>query len=232
MKLQSLIPRRAHGLPPGQRVIQHFPRYSDKPLRWAPPIVPIELAITIDETPLATLDRSALERFEAVEQLSDFHCVTTWTYRGLRWTGVRLRDVLEAVVGGDLRSGAAIHAVAHAADGQSATFLTEDLLDDDVLLATELDDAPLDRRHGAPLRLVSPSQYGYKNVKHLTTIDFRRTEPESTLGAKEHLRARVALEERHATLANWVVRVPYRMSIIPTAIAAERGLSSSPRDDV
>ena len=118
--------------------------------------------------------------------------------------------------------------MAHAGDGQSAIFVTDDLLGDDVLLATQQDGALISRKHGAPLRLVSPGQYGYKNAKHLIGVDFTAAEPTSALGPKEHLRGRVALEERHASLPNWAVRIPYRLSIIPTALAAERGLRKSP----
>ena len=98
----------------------------------------------------------------------------------------------------------------------------EDAIADDVVLATHLNGAALDDRHGAPLRLVSPSQYGYKSVKHVIAIDFRADQPE--LMSKEHLRARVAVEERHPTLPSWAVRLPYRLMIAPTAYLAERTL--------
>ena len=41
----------------------------------------------------------------------------------------------------------------------------------DVMLAYEMDGLPLSRAHGAPLRLVIPEMYGYKNVKWLTHIE-------------------------------------------------------------
>jgi len=41
----------------------------------------------------------------------------------------------------------------------------------DVLLAYEMDGKPLPREHGAPLRLVIPDMYGYKNVKWLNAIN-------------------------------------------------------------
>ncbi|MEL6980811.1 MAG: molybdopterin-dependent oxidoreductase [Actinomycetota bacterium] len=221
----DLVPRRAAGLPPGQREVRAFPRFSDAPLRWAPPPSSISLEISIDGRVERTLDSDDLAGFPPVEQTSDFHCVTTWTHRGLRWGGVRFADVVEEVLGSDLPP----FLVATAADKVSAIYVTEDLAGPEVLLATHLDGQPLDARHGAPLRLVSPGQYGYKNPKHLIGLDFRSTEPTSTLGKKEHLRARVDREERHSTLPNWAVRVPYRLAIIPTALAAERGLRTSPR---
>jgi DMSO/TMAO reductase YedYZ molybdopterin-dependent catalytic subunit len=97
-----------------------------------------------------------------------------------------------------------------------------DAVADDVVLATHLDGEPLDDRHGAPLRLVSPGQYGYKSVKHLTALDFRVDQPAAM--SKEHLRARVAFEERHPVLPSWAVRRPHRLLIAPTAYLAERSL--------
>ncbi|MGB7234568.1 MAG: molybdopterin-dependent oxidoreductase [Rhodococcus sp. (in: high G+C Gram-positive bacteria)] len=222
--MRDLVPRRVDGLPPGQREVRAFPRFSDKPLRWAPRTAPIALTISVEGTIVATLTGADLDQFDRIEQVSDFHCVTTWTRRGLRWSGVRFGDAVESIMGDALPA----HLVASSADGQQAMFVTDDLLGDDVLLATELDGQPLDREHGAPLRLVSPGQYGYKNVKHLIGLDFCHAEPTSTLGPKEHLRARVGLEERHASLPNWAVRIPYRLSIIPTALAAQHGLRKSP----
>jgi DMSO/TMAO reductase YedYZ molybdopterin-dependent catalytic subunit len=54
----------------------------------------------------------------------------------------------------------------------------------DVLLAYEMDGKPLSRAHGAPLRLVIPEMYGYKNVKWLERIDLV---PEAEAGYWEAL---------------------------------------------
>ncbi len=224
MSALDYLPRRADGLPPGQREVRRMPRFSDKPLRWAPVPGPVEFTVSVEGDHVATIAGDDWNRFERVEETSDFHCVTTWSHRGLRWGGVRFLEVVESVLGADLPD----HLVVHAADRQSAIFVTEDVAQPDVLLATHLHGQELDRRHGAPLRFVSPRQYGYKNVKHATGVDFVHAEPTSTLGPKEHLRARVAEEERHATLPNWVVRVPYRLTVVPTALAGDRGLRRSP----
>jgi len=222
VSIRELIPRRAEGLPPGQRRVRAFPRFSDNPLRPAPPSEPIALVVCTDGSPIRTFSADDLGRLEQIEQVSDVHCVTTWTYCGARWGGVRFTDLAATVFEGAMPP----YLAAHSADRMSAIFVTDDLDNDNVLLATTLDDQPLDRRHGAPLRLVSPDQYGYKNLKHLVGLDFRHERPCSTLGPKEHLRARVAFEERHSSLPNWAVKAQYRLSIIPTALLAERTLGS------
>ena len=74
-----------------------------------------------------------------------------------------------------------------------------DLLNRDVLLADQLDGRPLTARHGAPLRLVMPAHYGYKNAKHLKAINFCQDQSDFQPPAFRfmgHLRGRVAAEER------------------------------------
>jgi hypothetical protein len=41
-----------------------------------------------------------------------------------------------------------------------------------VLLTLDLDGKPLPDKHGAPLRLLDPSKYGYKSAKLITSIEF------------------------------------------------------------
>ena len=213
-------PRKAPGLPPGQRLLEVMPRFSDAPLRPPPPLpAGPSLELTLEDTRLAVLSGADLHALGPREQRADFHCVTTWSVVGLHWTGFPLRDVLASVA---VTEATAPYLVARAADGSRAVLTWVDATAHDVLLATHLNGVPLDARHGAPLRLVSPGQYGYKNLKHLVSIDLRTTLPK--LGSKEHLRARVALQERHPSLPSWAVRRFYRLLIAPTAYLGERTL--------
>lgn len=213
-------PRRAEGLPPGQRLLQEMPRFTDNPFLPPPkgPVAPA-LEITLERAPLAGLSHDLLLGPKSHDVRADFHCVTTWSVQGLVWRGVSLREALAAV---GITRAPAPYAVAHGADRQWTAFLWEDLTARDVLLATHLDGRPLDARHGAPLRLLTPRQYGYKNVKHLAGLDFRHDEPRAP--AKQHLRARVDLEERHSRVPGRALRLPYRALIEPTARLSERTL--------
>jgi DMSO/TMAO reductase YedYZ molybdopterin-dependent catalytic subunit len=197
-------------------------RFGDKPLRPSPAPAQPRLSVSRAGEPIAVLTAADLDALGPREHRADFHCVTTWSVTGLVWTGVRLREVLTSV---GATGGTDPYLVARAGDGHRAVFHWEDAVASDVILATGLNGAPLDERHGAPLRLVSPSQYGYKNVKHLVSIDLRAERPKP--GSKEHPRARVAEEERHPKLPSWLVRWPYRLIIPPTAYLAERTLRRS-----
>ncbi|MEM9040418.1 MAG: molybdopterin-dependent oxidoreductase [Actinomycetota bacterium] len=225
MSLGRWWPRRADGLPPGQRLLTEMPRFSDAPMRWAP-AVPEHPTLTVrhgEHTVSLPLD--AIDELDRIEIVADFHCVTTWSVRDLRWSGVRVRDVLRRHLGDERPTP---FARVHAGDGAIARYVIDDLLSDDVLLATQLNGEPLTLRHGAPLRLVCPGQYGYKNAKHVTEIEFCDSEPDSAYGGKEHLRGRVAREERHGRLPNWVVRWPYRLAVPITARLADRALAQKP----
>jgi DMSO/TMAO reductase YedYZ molybdopterin-dependent catalytic subunit len=105
-----------------------------------------------------------------------------------------------------------------------------------VLLADTLGGEPLNVAHGAPLRLVAPAHYGYKNLKHLAAIEYwtdRRHYrfPWPYPNLMDHPRARVALEERARFLPAWLLRPFYRM-VMPLARAkAARGLAAYERQN-
>jgi len=115
-----------------------------------------------------SLDYRELLSLPRVEQVSTFHCVTGWTVKNVHWGGVRIADVLALAGPG---------ATAHALEFVSAEVPYTDYLTleqsrlHDVMLAYEMDGAPLLREHGAPVRLVIPEMYGYKNVKWLNGIN-------------------------------------------------------------
>ncbi len=212
--------RRADGLPVGQRLMKEMPRFTDRPT-MPPPQMPAEprLEITCAGAPVAVLTGAELEALAPRDHRADFHCVTGWSVTGLIWTGVPLRSVFASV---GITHAPMPYLVARAGDGRRCAFVWEDAIADDVVLATHLDGHSLDDRHGGPLRLVAPSQYGYKNIKHVIGLDFRADQP--ALMSKEHLRARMAAEERHPVLPSWAVRLPYRLMVAPVASLSERTL--------
>lgn len=179
----------------------------------------MRLIIGIDREPVGEVTEVDLEALGLDDYRADFHCVTTWTIKDLTWTGVPLHRVAASF---GLDENSAPFVVARAADHRRGHSITTDALASDVILATHLNGAALDGRHGGPLRLVAPRHYAYKSIKHLIGIDFRN-EPPRRLGL-EHLRGRVSLEERHPKLPSWLVKHPYRALIPPTAYLAERSL--------
>jgi DMSO/TMAO reductase YedYZ molybdopterin-dependent catalytic subunit len=115
-----------------------------------------------------SLTYDELRALPRVDQISTFHCVTGWTVNNVHWGGVRMHDVLAA---------AKPHPSAHALEFVSMEVPYIDYLTvkqaslHDVMLAYEMDGKPLLREHGAPVRLIIPEMYGYKNVKWLQQIN-------------------------------------------------------------
>ena len=101
------------------------------------------------------------------EQVSTFHCVTGWIVDDVRWGGVRFRDLLAHA--DPLPSAHAAHFIS--AEIPYDDYLTlGDLALPDVMLAYEMNGQPLPQEHGAPVRVVIPDMYGYKNVKWVDRI--------------------------------------------------------------
>jgi DMSO/TMAO reductase YedYZ molybdopterin-dependent catalytic subunit len=116
----------------------------------------------------ASLTYAQLKALPRVEQVSNFHCVTGWSVDNVRWAGVRLHDVLAQAK--PLPAGHALRFTSMEVPYVDYLTLQQASLRD-VMLAYEMDGKPLAQEHGAPLRLVIPEMYGYKNVKWLERID-------------------------------------------------------------
>lgn len=207
--------------PAGQRERNDFPRFGllQFARRFPSETTKREIRIVGDVANELTI-ADVLDGLPWVEQCSDFHCVTTWSRRGLRWGGVRFADFYHSTIAPKARPQAgATTFILRGQDGARTTMLLEDLLAPDVLLATMLDGEPLSVAHGAPLRLVAPAHYGYKSVKHLSRIEIRADESRFRPAAfrfMDHPRARVAFEERGRGLPGWLLRWVYRPLVAPT----------------
>jgi DMSO/TMAO reductase YedYZ molybdopterin-dependent catalytic subunit len=218
------------GLPPGQRAVEGFPRFGTH-LHHPPPPVP---AIPVIEvvgavTSAVTLPLAELARLPRRETTADLHCVAGWSAVGLRWEGAAFRvfftEIVEPVLD---RSAPVTHLVFAGLDGHRSVVTVEDALADDVLVAQHLDGRPLDGDHGAPVRLVSPSQYGFVSTKHLSRIEIHTREPVARLSVgdrllSEHPRSRVWREERHARVPGRWIRPVYRLLIPPIRALSARG---------
>lgn len=209
-------------LPPGQRESAVFHRFGLTQFAERFPQNPSNRTLQVTGRLGQELHLTdALEGLPRVEQTSDFHCVTTWSHRGLRWGGVRFADFHALVLLPRAMPLASATLVAlRGQDGGRTGMLLADLLAPDVLLADRLNGQPLSVEHGAPLRLVAPAHYGYKSVKHLSRIEFREpAEGYRVSGPRfmDHPRARVALEERGRVLPGCLLRFLYRPLITGTA---------------
>jgi len=86
-------------LPPGQFEYPSFDRFGlglfAKRLPHSPDLKSLRIAGDVRRETIVGRELTTLPR---VEQVSDFHCVTTWSCRGLRWSGVRFSEFYRDVV--------------------------------------------------------------------------------------------------------------------------------------
>jgi DMSO/TMAO reductase YedYZ molybdopterin-dependent catalytic subunit len=226
-------------LPPGQHEIGGFPRFGTH-LHRPPPAVPTDAVIEISG-PAATSLRVPLADLATLprrELTADFHCVAGWSATNLRWEGVAFATFYRMIIEPSVPADALItHVVFGGLDGYRAVVRIEDALAEDVLIAEHLGGRPIDADHGAPVRLVSPDQYGFVSTKHLCRIELHTAEPTERYArlpaisrlmlrslVKPHPRARVWKGERHAHLPAWSLRPFYRLFIRPgVRLCQQRG---------
>ncbi|MFQ3227112.1 MAG: DMSO/TMAO reductase YedYZ molybdopterin-dependent catalytic subunit [Porticoccaceae bacterium] len=201
--------------PPGQKNRTDFPRFGLPAYADRFPSRPDDRSVLIEvnESSRVEID-DALDDLPRTTICADFHCVTTWTYPYADWSGVTFSDFFKKYVQPhEAEQHPITGAVFYGQDGYRTTLLLEDLLRSDVMLADSLDGQPLTIEHGAPLRLVAPAHYGYKNLKHLKRIEFYSTIPKIKRGISaflDHPRARVLKEERARWIPGWILRYVYR----------------------
>jgi len=156
-----------HRLPPGQRLVTNWPVLD---LGVQPEIPLKDWTLTLDgmiDKP-TTLSWDAFNALPQVEDVSDFHCVTTWSKYDCRWGGVAFTTLYELVapqVGAKF-----VYFTSY--DGYSTNVPLEQCLDDDVLVATSFDGAPVSREHGGPARIIIPKLYAWKGAKFVKAITF------------------------------------------------------------
>jgi DMSO/TMAO reductase YedYZ molybdopterin-dependent catalytic subunit len=116
-----------------------------------------------------TLSWREVAALPGAHQVSDFHCVTGWTVGDVRWEGVRSHTLLELA---RPRPEARFVSFVSMEEPYVDQLSLDQFRLKDVLLARHMDGKALPREHGAPLRLVIPEMYGYKNVKWVREIRF------------------------------------------------------------
>lgn len=103
-----------------------------------------------------------------ISDVSDFHCVTTWSRMDVPWVGVRLADLAALV----MPKSTATHILCYAYDKYTTNISIEEALKDDVLLVHTADNKPLERDHGGPVRMITPQLYAWKGAKWINRIEF------------------------------------------------------------
>ena len=162
-------PQNRHGMPRvpvGQTVTQGWPVLD---LGRQPEVKLSQWELIVDgavEEPLKLSWKQFME-LPQHKDVSDFHCVTTWSKLDVPWEGVQLSTVLALA----RPKPEASHLTTHAYDGYTTNLPLEEALKDDVLLVHTAEGKPLPLGHGGPVRIITPQLYAWKGAKWLHRIE-------------------------------------------------------------
>ncbi len=167
----------SHGmpkLPPGQHEVKNWPVLD----LGVKPEIPRDLwSLTLKgyvEKP-QVLEWKAFLELPQADDVSDFHCVTSWSRMDNHWRGVRFRTLAELAV----LKPEVTHVHVKAYDGYSTNLPLSECMDDDVLLVHAWEGIDLPREHGGPVRMITPRKYAWKGAKWIKEILFL---PQDILG--------------------------------------------------
>ncbi|RMG99248.1 MAG: sulfite oxidase-like oxidoreductase [Aquificota bacterium] len=165
--LVSDINLREDRLPPGQKwisapivydIVEDIPDWDISSYRfkvWGQVENPIELSY------------QELLKLPSVELIADFHCVTRWSVKEIRWEGVQTKYILELVKPKE----SAKFLLVHCLEGYTTNIPLEYLWEEDTILAYKMYSKPIPKRHGYPLRLVVPKLYAWKSAKYVWGLE-------------------------------------------------------------
>jgi DMSO/TMAO reductase YedYZ molybdopterin-dependent catalytic subunit len=173
---QGSGPANRHGLPSvpvDQHVVHNWPVLDlgdvpDIPLaEWR-----LEIAGLV-ENPV-TLTWDAFMELPRTDDVSDFHCVTSWSRLDNHWSGVGFKALAELAV--PRENAAWVLCTGYDRDGDSGEPYTTNLpleraVADDVLLVHTWEGRPLPREHGGPCRMITPRLYAWKGTKWIRKIE-------------------------------------------------------------
>lgn len=154
-------------LPPGQKLTTGFP-VLDLGVQPEIPLDKWRLKLDGRVAQPTTLTWEQFNALPQVEDVSDFHCVTTWSKYDCRWGGVAFTTLYELVQ--PAPEARFVYFTSY--DGYSTNVALEKCLDDDVLVATRFDGQPIPREHGGPARVIIPKLYAWKGAKFVSGITF------------------------------------------------------------
>ncbi len=155
-------------LPPGQHLVKNWPVLD---LGVHPRLDPRTWTLRVHGAvrEAVTWDWAAFQAQPQRREVSDIHCVTTWSRYDNTWEGVATRTLLDAVH----PTPAARFVVLRGYDGYTTNLPLADFAAENAILAHSWEGRPLTPEHGGPVRLVVPHLYLWKSAKWLQRIEFR-----------------------------------------------------------
>lgn len=163
--------RSADRLPPGQHLVRNWPVLD---LGARPRLERWDWKLGVGglvENPFEWTYQDFLGQRQT-ENVSDIHCVTSWSRFDNRWSGVSARDLIALA----RPKPEARFVLFGAYDGYTTNVKLEHFDQPDVLLASHWEGKEITHEHGGPVRVVVPKFYFWKSAKWVKSITFAATD--------------------------------------------------------
>ena len=159
-----------HGMPavPIGQIVTHKWPVLDLGLQPDIPLNEWKLVLDGEVENSVTLNWGQFIALPQTEDISDFHCVTTWSKLNMNWKGVRLLDLAALAQPKET----ATHILCYGYDDYTTNISLEEALKPDVLLVHSFEGKPLPKEHGGPVRMITPQLYAWKGSKWINRIEF------------------------------------------------------------
>jgi len=110
--------------------------------------------------------QDVVDNNQSYKKVVTLDCVEGWSATIL-WEGVLVRDLIaEAGLSPEAKV-----VIFHAYDGYTTSFPVAYVMDQDIIMAYEMNGVALPPERGAPFQLVAESKWGYKWIKWITEIE-------------------------------------------------------------
>ncbi len=141
-----------------------------------------------------------IKKFGLEERTYRFRCVERWSM-AVPWTGMPLKRLIKFLNPTSNARFIKLYSYNKAEEMEGVRNLTHypwpyteglsipEAMHELAFLATGIYGKPLPKQNGAPIRLVVPWKYGYKNIKSIVRIDFVESQPDTfwhTVAPKEY----------------------------------------------
>ena len=139
-----------------------------------------------DQANALLLSIDDIKRLPRTEMVTELKCIEGWSTI-VHWAGVRISDLIASVSPGfDPDMLPQYVSMTTPDELYFVGWDIESVLHPQTLLAYEMNGAPLQDEHGAPLRVASPTKYGIKQIKRIGKLEFTNERPKDFWSEPEY----------------------------------------------
>lgn len=122
--------------------------------------------IGLVENPMNYIYDEVINNNQSYKKVVTLNCVEGWSV-SILWEGILVRDLIEE----STPLPAANTIIFHAYDGYTTSFPIDYIMNNDIIMAYEMNRIALPPERGFPFQLVAESKWGYKWIKWITEVE-------------------------------------------------------------